>query len=427
MSSAAVSPTGGNPALTEKIALVTGAYGDIGQHTVLGLARAGATVIAAGRDPAKLEQLAQNAAAQVPGAEIETLVVDLADLSSIQQAAQTALATERPVDVLVNNAAVMPGGQRQATRDGFELAFGTNHLGHYALTGHLLPALLTSPEARVISICAGPSNQRLDTSDLNSEQRYRGGMRTYMASKLANAVFAQELARRVNGTTLKSLTVFPGTAATGVQRNNPFIGWLARYLFAPVGPVFGPGGPRQGTAADIRPQVEANLQSLGLDRLDVVYLRIGMMTVPHGESLAERFQALAALRGEGLIRHLGISNVDTGHLAEARAIAPVAAVQNNFHLGNRDETAVLEACTKVGIAFIPFFPLGGGRAGIDHPSLAEIAARHQATTPQIALAWLLALSPVALAIPGTGSVAHLQENLAARSIALTPDDLAELA
>ncbi len=194
-----------------------------------------------------------------------------------------------------------------------------------------------------------------------------------------------------------------------------------------VGPIFGPDGPRHGRASDIRPQVEANLESLGLDRLDLVYLRIGMMTPPHGESLAERFQALAALREEGLIRHLGLSNVDTHHLTEAQAIAPVAAVQNNFHLANRDETAVLDACTQAGIAFVPFFPLGGGRTDTDHPGLAKVAARYQATTSQIALAWLLALSPVTLAIPGTGSVAHLEENTAAGSIVLTPADLAELA
>jgi aryl-alcohol dehydrogenase-like predicted oxidoreductase len=193
-----------------------------------------------------------------------------------------------------------------------------------------------------------------------------------------------------------------------------------------VGPIFGPDGPRQGTGADLRPQVEANLESLGLDRLDLVYLRIGMMTVPHGESLAERFEALAALRDEGLIRHLGISNVDTDHLAEARSIAPVAAVQNNFHIANRDETAVLDACTEAGIAFVPYFPLGGGRMTIDHPNIAEVAARRRASTSQIALAWLLALSPVTLAIPGTGSLAHLEENQAARPIALTTDDLAVL-
>ncbi|GAA4263905.1 aldo/keto reductase [Dactylosporangium darangshiense] len=193
-----------------------------------------------------------------------------------------------------------------------------------------------------------------------------------------------------------------------------------------VGPVFGPDGPGQGTAADLRPQVEANLESLGLDRLDLVYLRIGGTEPPHGESLAERFEVLAALRDEGLIRHLGISNVDARHLAEARAIAPVVAVQNNFHIANRDETAVLEACTQAGIAFVPFFPLGGGRADINNPGLVKVAGRHGATARRIALAWLLALSPVALAIPGTGSGAHLEENLTARSITLTEADLADL-
>jgi aryl-alcohol dehydrogenase-like predicted oxidoreductase len=193
-----------------------------------------------------------------------------------------------------------------------------------------------------------------------------------------------------------------------------------------VGPIFGPDGPRQGTAADLRPQVEANLESLGLDRLDLVYLRIGMLEPPHGESIADRFAALAKMREEGLIHHLGLSNIDTGHLAQALDIAPVVAVQNNFHVANHDETAVLDACTQAGIAFAPYVPLGGGRTSIDSPALAKVAARHQATTYQVALAWLLALSPVTLAIPGTGSVAHLQENLAAGSITLTTDDLNEI-
>ncbi|GAA4950423.1 aryl-alcohol dehydrogenase-like predicted oxidoreductase [Nonomuraea thailandensis] len=194
-----------------------------------------------------------------------------------------------------------------------------------------------------------------------------------------------------------------------------------------AGPVFGPGGLRQASAAELRPQVEADLESLGLDRLDLVYLRIGKTDPPRGESLAERFEALAALREEGLIRHLGLSNVDTGHLAEARAIAPVAAVQNHFHIANRAERAVLDACEQAGIAFVPFFPLGGGRADIDDPALVKVAGRHGATAHQIALAWLLAVSPATLAIPGTGSVAHLEENLAARSIRLTEQDLADLA
>ena len=190
-----------------------------------------------------------------------------------------------------------------------------------------------------------------------------------------------------------------------------------------VGPVFGPKGPSPAAAGDLRALVEANLESLGLDRLDLVYLRIGVMTPPHGESLAERFEALAALREEGLIRHLGLSNVDAGHLAEARAIAPVVAVQN--HAAQRDEADLLAACQESGIAFVPFFPVGGGRE-LDDERLAKVAARHRATVPQIGLARLLASSPVALAIPGTGSLSHLEDNMAAAAITLTDDDLADL-
>jgi len=234
MSNAPSTPSPKPPALAGKRALVTGAYGDIGQETVLGLARAGAAVIAAGRDATELDSLAQKVAEEVPGAKVEPLELDLADLASVKRAAEIVVASGRPLDVLVNNAAIMPGRQRQTTKDGFEVAFGTNHLGHFAMVGYLLPALLAGPEARVITVCAGASNQRLDTSDLNSERSYPGGMRTYMATKHATAVYAQELARRLTGTTVKSLTVHPGVAATGVQRHNPFIGWLAKYVFAPV-------------------------------------------------------------------------------------------------------------------------------------------------------------------------------------------------
>lgn len=195
-----------------------------------------------------------------------------------------------------------------------------------------------------------------------------------------------------------------------------------------VGAIFNPDGTfRHGTGADMRRLVEDNLESLGLDCLDLVYLRIGVKWPPHGESLAERFEALAALREEGLIRHLGISNVDINHLTEARAIAPVAAVQNHFHISNRNDANLLGVCTIDGIAFSPFFPLGGGAIEIDDGRLTRIAARHGTTPAQIALAWLLELSPVMLAIPGTGSIAHLEENIAAGSIRLTEADHAELA
>ncbi|MFD5340721.1 aldo/keto reductase [Streptomyces hawaiiensis] len=195
-----------------------------------------------------------------------------------------------------------------------------------------------------------------------------------------------------------------------------------------VGPARTPEGGVVQTVdpAALRPLVEENLETLGVDRLDLVYLRIGLMEPPHGESVAARFEALAAMREEGLIRHLGLSNVDSGHLAEARTIAPVAAVQNHFHAGKRDDARLLADCEEAGIAFVPFFPLGGGVSDLTGDRTAKVAERHGATVPQIALAWLLASSPVTLAIPGTGSLTHLEENMAARSITLTPEDLSDL-
>ncbi|MBC8989439.1 aldo/keto reductase [Micromonospora chalcea] len=196
-----------------------------------------------------------------------------------------------------------------------------------------------------------------------------------------------------------------------------------------VGPGYTDDGKLEQTTdpAALRPMIEANLETLGVDRLDLVYLRVGQMQPPHGESIAAQFETLAAMRDEGIITHLGLSNVDTEHLAEARTIAPVVAVQNHFHAGKQDDTAVLKACEEAGIAFVPFFPLGGG-ADNAADRLAEVAARrHDATTAQIALAWLLASSPVTLAIPGTGTLAHLEENMAAATITLTPADLDLLA
>lgn len=195
-----------------------------------------------------------------------------------------------------------------------------------------------------------------------------------------------------------------------------------------VGPAFGPRGVVEAPASRLRELVEDNLRSLNLDRLELVYLRLGNnLEIPHGASLGERFEALAQLREEGLIRHLGISHVDAQHLAEARRIAPVTAVQNSFSLGERGAAGLLEACEQSGIAFVAYSPLGGGYSKLDPARLAPVAARHHATTSQIALAWLLRCSPVTLAIPGTGSLAHLEENLRAGSLQLGPEDLRELA
>jgi aryl-alcohol dehydrogenase-like predicted oxidoreductase len=182
----------------------------------------------------------------------------------------------------------------------------------------------------------------------------------------------------------------------------------------------------QATPDQLRGLVEDNLRELGLDQLDLVYLRVGGRNAPGGEPVAERFAALAALQEEGLIRHLGVSNVDTAQLAEARAIAPVAAVQNAFHVHATADAGLLAECTSSGTAFVPFFPLGGGRDPIDPTRLEKIAAAHGATVQQVALAALLAASPVMLPIPGTGSLAHLEENIGAASVRLTPEDIASI-
>ncbi|MET8974909.1 aldo/keto reductase [Streptomyces sp. NPDC004539] len=192
-----------------------------------------------------------------------------------------------------------------------------------------------------------------------------------------------------------------------------------------VGPLFQGGGFTHAAPGELRALVEGNLDTLGVDRLDLVYLRIGAMEIPHGEPLAARFEALAALREEGLIRHLGLSNVDADHLAQARAIAPVTAVQNQYRAGLRDEVELAGLCEAAGIAFVPFFPVGGGHEP-DDPRLAKVAARHGVSVPRIGLARLLASSPVMLAIPGTGSVAHLEDNMGAAGVVLTQEDLLEL-
>jgi aryl-alcohol dehydrogenase-like predicted oxidoreductase len=196
-----------------------------------------------------------------------------------------------------------------------------------------------------------------------------------------------------------------------------------------VGPMLGPDGTPalQAAPGQLRGLVADNLRELRLDHLDLVYLRVGGRNAPGGEPVAERFAALAELREAGLIRHLGVSNVDAAQLAEARAIAPVAAVQNALHVQAAAAPALLAECARTSTAFVPFFPLGGGSDPIDTARLEKTASRHGATVHQIALAALLATSPVMLPIPGTGSLAHLAENVGAARIRLTPEDIADLA
>ncbi|MEU2247031.1 oxidoreductase [Streptomyces sp. NPDC019224] len=218
-------------------------------------------------------------------------------------------------------------------------------------------------------------------------------------------------------------------ARGGVRANELIREALAPYpddlvIATKVGPLPGPNGVPSGHAApgQLRGLVEADLRALGVDRLDVVNLRVGGVNGTGGESVAERFAVLAGLREEGLIRHLGVSNVDAAQLAEARSVAPVVCVQNAY----ADDLALLAECEAAGIAYVPFFPLGGGWNPLDTGRLEKVAARLDATVAQVQLALLLASSPVMLAIPGTGNLAHLEENMAARDLVLGEEDLAEL-
>ncbi|MGY8606065.1 aldo/keto reductase family oxidoreductase [Gluconobacter cerinus] len=174
-------------------------------------------------------------------------------------------------------------------------------------------------------------------------------------------------------------------------------------------------------AEDLTKAVHDNLRNLGLDRLDVVNLRLmGDIFAPKEGSLAEPFSALAALREEGLIRHLGLSNATVAQVAEAQTIAPVVCVQNHYNLVHRKDDALIDALAAQGIAYVPFFPLGGF-SPIQSNVLSGIAANIGKSPLQVALAWLLARSPNLLLIPGTSNPLHLSENLAAATLELSAD------
>jgi aryl-alcohol dehydrogenase-like predicted oxidoreductase len=177
---------------------------------------------------------------------------------------------------------------------------------------------------------------------------------------------------------------------------------------------------------ELRTAVHDNIDRLGVAALDLVNLRLGGQTGPQEGSLAAEFTALAELREQGLIKHLGVSNVTASQLAEARTIAPVAQVQNYFNITTRGDAALVDTCAELGIAYVPFFPLGGAFQPVEAVVLGSVAARHDATPQQIALAWLLARSPSLVLIPGTSSIAHLEQNVAAAGIRLTPEDMSEL-
>jgi pyridoxine 4-dehydrogenase len=192
------------------------------------------------------------------------------------------------------------------------------------------------------------------------------------------------------------------------------------------------GGDRSwlpaATPEELRAAVHDNLRSLGIERLGLVNFRFGGDGTGLAESgvpLAESLGALIELREQGLVEAIGVSAVSVAELHAARALTAVAEVQNHFSLADRSGADVLDACAELGIAFVPFFPLGAGDL-LARPPLRAVADRHGATPAQVALAWLLAIGPHVLAIPGTSSVAHLEENLAAGGLALDDKDLAVL-
>jgi aryl-alcohol dehydrogenase-like predicted oxidoreductase len=178
---------------------------------------------------------------------------------------------------------------------------------------------------------------------------------------------------------------------------------------------------------DLRQAVHDNLQRLGVAAIDLVNLRLPGLEGPEPGPVAKEFEVLAELREQGLIKHLGVSNATAEQLAEAESVAPVAQVQNLFNITTRADDALVDSTAERGIAYVPFFPLGSAFRPMRTDLLADVAWRHDATAHQIALAWLLARSPNLLLIPGTSSIAHLEQNVAAASIELTEEDMAELA
>jgi pyridoxine 4-dehydrogenase len=178
-----------------------------------------------------------------------------------------------------------------------------------------------------------------------------------------------------------------------------------------------------GRREHLRDACEGSLRRLRLERIDLYQLHIVDPSVPLTESVG----AMAELRDEGKIRHVGLSNVSPEQIEEARRIVPIASVQNRYSVAERgDEDAVVAHCEREGIAYLPWQPLAKGSLTRAHGALRSISSRHGATPAQVVLAWLLSRSPVVVAIPGTASLAHLNENVDALAIELTPDDIARL-
>ena len=185
------------------------------------------------------------------------------------------------------------------------------------------------------------------------------------------------------------------------------------------------GWPPARDPESLRRSVNENLENLGLEVLDVVNLRLGNAQGPQPGSLAEPFETLAGLQQQGLIRHLGVSNATAEQVTEAQAIAPVVCVQNMYNLAYRQDDRLIDMLAEQGVAYVPFFPLGGF-SPLQSSVLSAVADRLDATPMSVALAWLLQRSPNILLIPGTSSAAHLRENVAGAGLSRHGKELAEL-
>ena len=185
------------------------------------------------------------------------------------------------------------------------------------------------------------------------------------------------------------------------------------------------GWPTARRPEDLRKQVHENLQSLGVEVLDLVNMRMGNAEGPQPGSLAEAFGTLVDLQQEGLIRHLGVSNVTAEQVTEAQSIAPIVCVQNMYNLAHRYDDDLIDRLAADGIAYVPFFPLGGFTP-LQSEVLSGVADRLGTTPMSVALAWLLQRSPNILLIPGTSSTAHLRENIVGAGLSLSNENAVEL-
>jgi pyridoxine 4-dehydrogenase len=183
--------------------------------------------------------------------------------------------------------------------------------------------------------------------------------------------------------------------------------------------------PRALAPDELRQAVRDNLTNLGLSALDVVNLRVGGLDAPEPGTIAEPFSVLAKMQEEGLIKYLGVSTVSAAQIAEAQSIAPIVCVQNFYNIAHRQDDSLIDSLAEQGIAYVPYFPLGGF-SPLQSDTLSSVAARLDATPMAVALAWLLQRSPNILLIPGTSSVEHLSENVAGAVLQLPPDAIKEL-